>query len=40
MSAIANMYVNLIRNKKRTVEQVPIRYRAEVEELLKNEDDN
>lgn len=37
MSALANIYVYLIRQGKRTIEQVPKFLRKEVEELLKTE---
>ena len=36
-TAMAIIYYNLIKNKKRTIKQVPIKIRDEVEELL-NED--
>ena len=36
-TAMAIIYYNLIKNGKRTIEQVPIKIRNEVEELL-NED--
>ena len=36
-TAIAIIYYNLIKSGKRTIEQVPIKIRNEVEELL-NED--
>lgn len=35
MSALANVYVYLIKQKKRTIEQVPDFLKKEVEELLK-----
>lgn len=34
MSALANVYVYLIKQKKRTIEQVPDFLKKEVEELL------
>lgn len=37
MSALANVYVYLIRQGKRTIEQVPEFLRKEVEKLLKAE---
>lgn len=37
MSVLANVYVYLIRQGKRTIEQVPEFLRKEVEELLKAE---
>ena len=33
-TAMAIIYYNLIKSKKRTIEQVPIKIRSEVEELL------
>ena len=35
MSALANLYVYLIKQKKRTIEQVQKKKKKEVEELLK-----
>lgn len=37
MSALANLYVYLIKNKKRTIKDVPDYLKKEVEELLKTE---
>ncbi|WP_282745480.1 CD1375 family protein [Peptostreptococcus stomatis] len=37
MSALANLYAYLIRNKKRTIKDVPDYLKKEVEELLKVE---
>lgn len=37
MSALANVYVYLIKNKKRSIKDVPGHLKKEVEELLKAE---
>lgn len=39
MSALANLYAYLIKNNKRTIEQVPEYLRNEVSELLKAENE-